>query len=114
MGVRPADLALIAAHAWDVHGAMQAGVKGVWVSNVEGTYAPAYGKPDLTADSLLSAAEQLGYIAQERWTLGPRWHSSPRPCGRGCSGWIINGEPCGWRGSNAPIPRARRCSVPSG
>jgi 2-haloacid dehalogenase len=60
MGVRPADLALIAAHAWDVHGAMQAGVKGVWVSNVEGIYAPAYGKPDLTADSLLSAAQQLG------------------------------------------------------
>lgn len=60
LGCRPADLALIASHAWDVHGAMQAGVKGVWVSNVEGTYAPAYGKPDLSATSLLGAAEQLG------------------------------------------------------
>lgn len=54
-GVSPEDVTLIAAHAWDVHGAMQAGLEGVWVRRQDAVYHPLMGKPSALADTLPEA-----------------------------------------------------------
>lgn len=54
-GVRPGDATLIAAHAWDVHGAMQAGLNGVWVKRQDSVFHPLMGQPDGLADDLSQA-----------------------------------------------------------
>lgn len=50
---------LVAAHAWDVAGAMRAGLRGAWVSTVEATYLRAYPPPDVSAARLDEAARLL-------------------------------------------------------
>lgn len=54
-GVSPEDATLIAAHAWDVHGAMQAGLDGVWVRRQDSAYHPLMGKAAGLADDLPQA-----------------------------------------------------------
>ncbi|GGY60363.1 haloacid dehalogenase type II [Marinobacter zhanjiangensis] len=56
-GVSPAEATLIAAHAWDVHGAMQAGLDGVWVRRQDTIFHPLMGKPTSMADSLPEAVK---------------------------------------------------------
>lgn len=53
------DSWLVAAHAWDVGGAITAGMKGIWLSTNEHIYPEFLPAPDLTADSLSSASEFL-------------------------------------------------------
>ncbi|SFR66270.1 2-haloacid dehalogenase [Marinobacter daqiaonensis] len=54
-GVEPADATLIAAHAWDVHGALQAGLGAVWVKRQDASFHPLMGQPLALADTLPQA-----------------------------------------------------------
>lgn len=58
-GVSPERLALAAAHAWDVHGASQAGLVTGWVSYLERHLDPAMNPPDVVGDTLVEVVRQL-------------------------------------------------------
>ncbi len=51
------DAWLVAAHAWDVGGAITAGLHAIWISTNEQTYPGFLPAPELTADNLRSACE---------------------------------------------------------
>lgn len=53
----PGSALLVAAHAWDVHGAMAAGFHGVWVQRQDAIYHPLMGKPDGQASNLVEAVD---------------------------------------------------------
>ncbi len=59
LGVEPGRLALIAAHAWDIHGAQKAGLCGAWVRRQDRAYQPAMQPPDVQGESMLEVAEAL-------------------------------------------------------
>lgn len=59
MNVKPEQMALVAAHAWDVHGASQAGLVTGWVSRLEKHYFPGMNPPDATGDTLVEVSQQL-------------------------------------------------------
>ena len=59
IGVEPARLALVAAHAWDVHGAKQAGLLGAWVKRQDKVYQSAMQPPDVQGGSMSAIAEAL-------------------------------------------------------
>lgn len=42
----PENALLVAAHAWDVHGAMRAGLQGIWIQRQESLYHPLMGNPE--------------------------------------------------------------------
>ncbi len=52
-------IAVVAAHAWDVHGAKEAGLSAAWLKRFEKLYHPAMHKPDVSGDSLPEVAEAL-------------------------------------------------------
>ena len=56
-GVTTGEATLIAAHAWDVHGAMQAGLGGIWVRRQDSLYHPVMGIPDGRAQDLTEAVD---------------------------------------------------------
>lgn len=58
-GVEPARMALVAAHAWDCHGARTAGLSTGWVSRLEGAVSTLYVPADITGDTLADVAEGL-------------------------------------------------------
>ena len=58
-GVEPAQMALVAAHAWDVQGATRAGLVTGWVQRQEKLFHPAMEKPDVSGNTLLEVCEQL-------------------------------------------------------
>jgi 2-haloacid dehalogenase len=55
----PGELWMIAAHAWDVAGALRAGLRGAWVASKEKTYLDVYPPPDVRAGDLAEAARAL-------------------------------------------------------
>jgi 2-haloacid dehalogenase len=56
----PADrVCLIAAHAWDCHGAKRAGLMAGWVGRHEGGYDEVFAPADVTGPSLPDVAEAL-------------------------------------------------------
>ncbi|MFI0481194.1 haloacid dehalogenase type II [Actinomadura sp. 9N215] len=56
----PADrLALVAAHAWDCHGAARAGLVTGWVGRLEGRYGDVFAPPDVTGDDLVEVVDRL-------------------------------------------------------
>lgn len=58
LGVEPKGVTLIAAHAWDVLGAKQAGLDAVWVDRLEREWPFPRGKPrSRVAHDLVEAAE---------------------------------------------------------
>jgi 2-haloacid dehalogenase len=59
LGVTPGDLALVAAHAWDVCGAARAGLVTAWVSRKELLFHPAMPPATVTGASLLDAVRAL-------------------------------------------------------
>jgi 2-haloacid dehalogenase len=61
-GVAPSELALVAAHPWDVHGARCAGLVGAYVARGR-PYAPVLRPPDIAADTLRAVAERLAALA---------------------------------------------------
>jgi 2-haloacid dehalogenase len=59
LGVAAAEVALIAAHSWDVMGARNAGLRTGWVSRLEKKFAPAFGAPDVAAETLDGCVSRL-------------------------------------------------------
>lgn len=57
--VPPERLALVAAHAWDVHGAKQAGLCAGWVKRQDKLYHPTMSPPDVQGDSMQQVASAL-------------------------------------------------------
>jgi 2-haloacid dehalogenase len=54
------ELWLVAAHAWDVAGAIMAGLRGAYVTVQEGTYLQdVYPAPDVTAATLEEAVDAV-------------------------------------------------------
>lgn len=58
-GVDASRVALVAAHAWDTHGAKQAGLKTGWVRREEKEYSPAMSAPDAQGASLTEVVGKL-------------------------------------------------------
>ena len=52
-------LRLIAAHDWDTHGALSAGMLGGFLNRHGAAYHPLYRKPDALADDMLSLAKAV-------------------------------------------------------
>lgn len=61
---RPAEIVLVAAHAWDIAGAMRAGLWGAWVARSECWWVPALPEPDLQGEDLTDVASQLAASAR--------------------------------------------------
>ncbi len=59
LGIEAGALALVAVHAWDVHGAKRAGLVGAWVSRLEGELLAEVDEPDVRANSLVEAVDAL-------------------------------------------------------
>jgi len=59
LGVKPGKLALVAAHAWDCHGASRAGLVTGWVSRLEREYSPIFAPPDVVGADLTEVAQRL-------------------------------------------------------
>jgi 2-haloacid dehalogenase len=58
-GVPVERLALVAAHAWDCHGAKRAGLITGWVSRLEGRFGDIFEAPDVRGDDLVEVADGL-------------------------------------------------------
>ena len=58
-GVEPSELALVAVHAWDVHGAKRAGLTAGWASRLEGTFPPTFESPDVRGADLVEVVDGL-------------------------------------------------------
>lgn len=59
LGLQPGELAMVAVHAWDVHGAKQAGLMTGWADRLEGRWNAAMVPPDVTGRSLVEVVERL-------------------------------------------------------
>ncbi len=59
LGVDTSDLVMVAAHDWDVQGAMAAGCDGVFVSRPGQIYSPSLDAPTLTANDIDDAAGKI-------------------------------------------------------
>ena len=55
----PGDIWLVAAHAWDIAGATLAGLQTAFITQVEQDYLAVYPQPNVVADNLLVAANQI-------------------------------------------------------
>lgn len=62
LGAAPDELCLVAAHAWDVLGAMRAGWSAAWVAHREHHLLTTVPPPSLVAATLLDAARQLAAL----------------------------------------------------
>ena len=58
-GVEPSRLGMVAAHAWDTHGAKQAGLATAWVRRGDKEYHAAMSPPDARGDTLTEAVDGL-------------------------------------------------------
>ncbi len=58
-GHSPADVALVAAHSWDCHGAKRAGLTAGWVRRQETSPNPVMDPPDVTGDHLVQVVNRL-------------------------------------------------------
>lgn len=53
----PENALLVAAHAWDIHGAIRAGFHGIWIQRQELLYHPLMANPDDQAANLIDAVD---------------------------------------------------------
>ena len=58
-GTTPNDMALVAAHAWDIQGAKRAGLRAGYVVRSEGPYLTIFDPPDIIGSSLDAVVEHL-------------------------------------------------------
>lgn len=59
VGVAPGRMALVAAHAWDVHGAKRAGLATGWVVRKDKVVSRAVAPPDWTGSTLVEVVARL-------------------------------------------------------
>lgn len=59
LGVNIDEVALIAAHPWDVHGAVSAGMTGVYIKRQESLYQPSFKQPHFQGTDMLALAKEL-------------------------------------------------------
>ena len=59
LGVGTGDLRMVAAHAWDIVGAMRAGCTGAFVARPGAVWYPLAPRPDVVAPDLTSIAQQV-------------------------------------------------------
>ena len=59
MGVAPEQTRLIAAHGWDVAGAMRAGCAAAFIARPGMVLDPLFEQPDIVAPDLLQVAERI-------------------------------------------------------
>jgi 2-haloacid dehalogenase len=59
LGVAGKEICLIAAHGWDVMGAMRAGLRGAWVARAERWLVPVVPEPDVRGDDLEDVARNV-------------------------------------------------------
>jgi 2-haloacid dehalogenase len=58
-------VALVAAHAWDTHGAHQAGLATGWVARLEDEFPAIYATPDVTGRDLVEVVSGLLALPSE-------------------------------------------------
>jgi 2-haloacid dehalogenase len=66
LGVAPGDLRMIAAHAWDITGALRAGCAAAFIARPGKVLYPLGPAPDVVAPDLVAAATQI-----VQWEPGP-------------------------------------------
>ncbi len=59
LGVKTSAIRMVAAHDWDVFGALRAGCDGAFIARNGKAYHPLYEKPDVTGPDLRSVTEQI-------------------------------------------------------
>jgi 2-haloacid dehalogenase len=59
VGVAPGRLALVAVHAWDVHGARRAGLVTGWASRLERRFPAIFDRPDVVGSDLDEVVDGL-------------------------------------------------------
>lgn len=59
VGHRPQDVALVAVHAWDIHGAHRAGLTTGWCARLEGPYLAMFDPASVTGADLVAVADAL-------------------------------------------------------
>jgi len=59
LGIQPGDVRMIAAHAWDITGAIRAGWAAAFIARPGMVLDPAGEQPDIVAADLREAAEQI-------------------------------------------------------
>jgi 2-haloacid dehalogenase len=59
VGSKPAESVLVAAHGWDVMGAMRAGLRGAWVARDERWLVPVVPDPDVRGEDLEDVARKI-------------------------------------------------------
>jgi 2-haloacid dehalogenase len=59
LGLPPGQVALVAVHAWDCHGAKRAGLTTGWASRLEGRYGSLFAPADVTGTDLAEVADGL-------------------------------------------------------
>ena len=64
LDVEPAEVCLVAAHAWDVTGAMRVGLRGAWSAHAERRLTSVVPEPDVRGDDLADVAGKLIAHAQ--------------------------------------------------
>ena len=57
--VAEGELWMVASHAWDIMGAVHAGLRGVWISGFEKEYPAIFPPPDAVAPDLEAAAQAV-------------------------------------------------------
>lgn len=57
-GVRPGDMALVAAHAWDINGAKASGLTTAYLS-ADRPFSPVMREPDVEGDTLADCVSGL-------------------------------------------------------
>lgn len=59
VNVPPEHITLVAAHAWDVQGAMRAGLTGAYIQRTEGPFLSVFALPQITAGTLREVVDQV-------------------------------------------------------
>jgi 2-haloacid dehalogenase len=59
LGAAPSELVMVAAHDWDIAGAMAVGLDGVFIERPGQIYSPAFPIPTMTAPDIATAATAI-------------------------------------------------------
>jgi 2-haloacid dehalogenase len=65
-GLPPDRVALVAVHAWDIHGAASAGLVTGWCARLERAYSPLFITPDAQRDTLVDVVQALAALDTAR------------------------------------------------